>query len=205
MQKRMPIRIKKVTRVRDKATSGYFEIIEFPVSETERSRIELPPSTVADPAALEKRLRDAGAVLPKKNVRDFLRAVAGRKAPVEYVYEAQTGWTEDRKLFVLNDGAIGSTKQRILGVNQGSGAADASGRLSVAGSWKSWRSTVGKATRSSSILMCGACTAFAAPSRVLNLLRSALLDPAIRLSAAAAWASAKRGAYVRNGRCHSIY
>jgi putative DNA primase/helicase len=162
-QKTTPIRIKKVARVRDKATSDYFEIIEFSVSDTERSRIELAPSIVADPTALEKRLRDAGAILPKKNVREFLRAVAGRKAPTDLVYEAQTGWSEDRKLFVLNDGAIGATKQRILGVNQGSGAADASGRLSVAGSWKSWRSTVGKATRSSSILMCGACAAFAAP------------------------------------------
>jgi len=30
---------------------------------------------------IECRLRDAGAVLPKKDVRDFLRPVAGRKAP----------------------------------------------------------------------------------------------------------------------------
>ena len=34
-----PIQIKKVARVRDKATGDYFEIIEFPVSNTERSRI----------------------------------------------------------------------------------------------------------------------------------------------------------------------
>jgi Domain of unknown function (DUF927) len=142
-QKTTSIQIKKVARVRDKATSDYFEIIEFPVSDNERSRLELPPSVVADPTALEKRLRDAGAILPKKNVREFLRAVGGRKAPLELVYEAQTGWTEDRKLFVLADGAIGATNQRILGINQRSGANDASGRLSAAGTWKSWRATVG--------------------------------------------------------------
>jgi hypothetical protein len=160
-----PVQIRKVARVRDKATGNYFEVIEFPVSDTERVRIEPPPSVVVDPGAFERRLRDAGAILPKKDVRDFLKAVAGRKAPTELTYEARTGWTDDRKLFVLNDGVIGRSKDRILGVNQGSAAGDASGRLSTAGTWQSWRSTVGKAARSSSILMCGACTAFAAVPR----------------------------------------
>ena len=68
--------IKKVARVRDKATGDYFEIIEFPVSSTERSRLELPPSVVVDASAFERRLRDAGAILPKRNTRDFLQAVA---------------------------------------------------------------------------------------------------------------------------------
>jgi hypothetical protein len=52
---------------------------------------------------------------------------------------------------------------RILGINQGRAVDDASGRLSVAGEWKRWRSTVGKAAGLSSILMCSVCTAFAAP------------------------------------------
>ena len=137
--------IRKIARVRDKATGDYFEIIEFPVSQTEKSRLELPPSVVVDLSAFERRLRDAGAILPKANTRDFLRAAAHRKAPLDFVYEAKTGWTEDRKLFVLNDGVIGKSKQRILGVNQGRTSADASGRQSVAGDWKKWRSTVGKA------------------------------------------------------------
>jgi len=36
------IQIRKVARVKDKTTSDYFEIIEFPVSNMERSRIDLP-------------------------------------------------------------------------------------------------------------------------------------------------------------------
>jgi len=60
-----PTEIKKVARVRDKATGDYFEVIEFPVSSTERSRLELPPSVVVDVSAFERRLRDAGAILPK--------------------------------------------------------------------------------------------------------------------------------------------
>jgi len=157
-----PIEIKKVARVRDKATGDYFEVIEFPVSSTERSRLELPPSVVVDVSAFERRLRDAGAILAKHNARDLLQAVARRKAPLELVYEAQTGWSDDRKLFVLNDGVIGKSNQRILGVSQGR-TVDANGRLSVAGDWKRWRSTVGKAASLSSILTCSVCTAFAAP------------------------------------------
>jgi putative DNA primase/helicase len=158
-----PIQIKKIARVRDKATGDYFEIVEFPVSATERSRLELPPSVVVDPGAFEKRLRDAGAILPKHKTREFLRSVTGRKARLDLIYESQTGWTEDRKLFVLHDGVIGRSKERILGVNQAQAAEDASGRLTVAGNWKRWRATVGKAAGLSSILMCGVCTAFAAP------------------------------------------
>jgi putative DNA primase/helicase len=158
-----PIQIRKIARIRDKATGDYFEIVEFPVSATERSRLELPPSVVVDAGAFEKRLRDAGAILPKANTKEFLRAVARRKAPLDLIYESQTGWTEDRKLFVLHDGVIGRSKERILGVNQAHAAGDASGRLTVSGNWKRWRSTVGKAAGLSSILMCGVCTAFAAP------------------------------------------
>lgn len=158
-----PIQIRKIARIRDKATGDYFEIVEFPVSATERSRLELPPSVVVDTGAFEKRLRDAGAILLKHKTREFLRSVAGRKARLELIYESQTGWTEDRKLFVLHDGVIGRSKERILGVNQAQAAGDASGRLTVAGNWKRWRSSVGKTAGLSSILMCGVCTAFAAP------------------------------------------
>ena len=66
-QKTTSIQTKKVARVRNEAASDYFEIIEFPASETERSRIELQPSVVADPAALEKRLQDAALAEPEES------------------------------------------------------------------------------------------------------------------------------------------
>lgn len=169
-----PIEIKKVARVRDKATGDYLEVIEFPVSSTERSRLELPPSVVVDASAFERRLRDAGAVLPRYRTREALQAVAHRKAPLELVYEAQTGWSEDGKLFVLNDGVIGKANQRVLGVSQGR-TPEGNGRLSVTGDWKRWRSTVGKAASLSSILMCSVCTAFAAPLLSLAGLQSFMI------------------------------
>ncbi len=162
MRKRpLPSPIRKVARIRDKRTGSYLEIIEFPVSLEEIATIELPPSVIADASSFERRLRDAGAILPKRDLRDHLKSVAARKAPKDLAYEAQTGWNEDRKTFVFPEGAIGQSASRVLGVNTGSTAAN--GKLTKAGTWQSWRSSIGQAVRSSSILMCGACTAFAAP------------------------------------------
>ena len=80
-------------------------MIEFPISETEIKTLELPPSVVSEPGAFEKQLRDAGAILPPRatNLQDLLATVAKSDAPEEWVYEARTGWTEDREAFVLVD------------------------------------------------------------------------------------------------------
>jgi hypothetical protein len=64
MSKKQTRNIKKIARIRDKATEKYLEVIEFPTSESDVSRLELPPSVVNEPGALEKQLRDAGAILP---------------------------------------------------------------------------------------------------------------------------------------------
>ena len=89
--------------------------------------------------------------------------MAKSDAPEEWVYEARTGWTEDRKAFVLVDGVIGDAATEIIGVNQANAVNDRSGRLSNSGSWKSWRDTVAEPARLSTILMFGICVALAAP------------------------------------------
>ncbi|RDV04499.1 DUF927 domain-containing protein [Undibacter mobilis] len=171
MRKRpIPRPIRKVARIRDKSTGSYLETIEFPVSSEEMATIELPPSVIADPSTFERRLRDAGAILPKRDLREHLRAIGARKAPKDLAYEAQTGWSEDRRTFVFPEGAIGQSASRVLGVNTGSTAAN--GKLTKAGTWQSWRSSIGQAVRSSSILMCGACAAFAAPLLSVGGLQS---------------------------------
>ena len=74
-------------------------------------------------------------------------AVANSDAPEEWVYEAQTGWTPDRKAFVLMDGFIGKSATKIIGVNRANSVKDCSGRLSNAGSWESWRDSVAEPAR----------------------------------------------------------
>ena len=165
MTKNKKRNIKKIARIRDKATEKYVEVIQFPTSKSDVNRLELPPSVVWGQGTFENYLRDAGAILPKgdQDLKDLLSAVAKSDAPEEWVYEARTGWTEDGKAFVLADRVIGDVATKIIGVNQANAVNDRSGRLSNSGSWKSWRDTVAEPARLSTILMFGICVALAAP------------------------------------------
>ena len=165
MSKKQTRNIKKIARIRDKATEKYLEVIEFPTSKSDVSRLELPPSVVNEPGALEKQLRDAGAILPKvdQDLQDLLSAVAKSDAPEEWVYEARTGWTKDGKAFVLVDRLIGDATNKIIGINRANSVNDPSGQLSNRGSWKSWRDTVADPARHSGTLMFAISVALAAP------------------------------------------
>jgi uncharacterized protein (UPF0261 family) len=59
------LKIPKVARIEDKANSTFLEVIEFPVSDTARRRLELAPSVINNLGSFENALRDAGANLPK--------------------------------------------------------------------------------------------------------------------------------------------
>jgi hypothetical protein len=157
--------IRKKARIHDKANDKYLDVIEFPLSGSGAKTIELLPSVVSDLAAFEKNLRDGGAVLPKDDNerKQLLQAVAKSDAPVQWVYEAQTGWTEDRKAFVMLDGVIGDTSTDIKGVKRRNDVADLSGRLSTSGTVDAWRETVGKVSRHSTVMMTAISTALGAP------------------------------------------
>ena len=43
--------VKKIARLRDKATEQYLEVIEFPISKTSVNKLKLPPSVVSEPGA----------------------------------------------------------------------------------------------------------------------------------------------------------
>lgn len=167
------VAIKKIARIRDKATEKYLEVIEFPISGSDVNRLELPPSVVCEPGTFEDHLRDAGAILPTNDaqLKQLLEAVAKTRASEEFVYEAQTGWTEDRDAFVLVDGVIGDAKTKIIGVNRAHSVNDPSGRLSNRGTWKSWRDTVAEPARLSTILMFGICVPLAAPLLAIIIVR----------------------------------
>ena len=99
---------------------------------------------------MEKALRDAGAILPKddQKLKELLTSVAKSDAPKDWIYAARTGWTRDKKAFVLVDRVIGNSKTKIIGVNRATTVNDPSGRLSNRGSWKSWRDTLAKSASS---------------------------------------------------------
>ena len=166
MSKNKDASIRKIARIHDKATGTYLEVVEFWISKSETSRLMFPPSVVVnDPSEFENKLRDAGATLPKdKNVlKQVLKAAAESDAPEQLVYETRTGWTTDRKSFVLPDEAIGTSKTKIIGVNRLHDVGDRSGRLSKGGTWKSWRDSVGDQAYLSTTLMFSISVALAAP------------------------------------------
>ena len=165
MSKNNTASIRKIARVLDKATGTYLDVIEFPISESKKSKLELLPSIVTDHSAFEKKLRDAGAVLPKVKgkLRQLLDDVAASDPPEEWVCEARAGWTPDKEAFIGADWVVGSPKAKIIGVHRPSGANNAVGRLSAAGKWKSWRDTVAGPAHHSTILMVSISAAFAAP------------------------------------------
>jgi Domain of unknown function (DUF927) len=157
--------IHKVARINDKATNTYVELLNFPVSENENGTLELAPSIVNDLTLFEKRLRDAGATLPKDKDKldQLLVAVANSDAPEERVYEVHTGWIEEKSAFVMIDGIVGVAPSKIVGIKGLNVTDNESGKLSVSGTWKAWRDSVATLTRLSSIMMFAICVAFAAP------------------------------------------
>lgn len=158
-------KIHKIARIHDKATDKYLEVIEFPISEIQRKRLELLPSDVSDLSAFRKKLRDAGAVLEKDKtkLKDQLESVAQVDPPEEWIYEDHTGWIEGGNAFIMTNGVIGDAETNIIGVNQWKDSKDPSGKLSISGGWKPWRDEVAVAAKNSTAMMLSISAAFGAP------------------------------------------
>jgi hypothetical protein len=146
--------------------------LTFKTSASETGSLELPPSIVNDLRSFEPRLRDAGAILPKNKakLKILLESVADSDASKELIYEMHTGWIPDGKVFVTTDGAIGEGTSNIIGVKRSTD--DPSGRLSLEGTSRSWRDTVGELSRRSSTMMLLISSAFAAPLLYIAKRRS---------------------------------
>jgi len=166
MSKSTTLRVRKIARIHDKASETYLEVIEFPISESERSCLELPPSVVAnDPSGFENKLRDAGAILPKEKAaaKKIIQRIAESDAREQWVYEKRTGWTPEKNAFVLLNGVIGTPDKKVIGVNRSGDSGDHSGQLSMAGNSRSWRDSVAEPARGSTTLMFAISAALAAP------------------------------------------
>jgi hypothetical protein len=163
--------IRKIARVHDKSKGTYLDIIQFPISNSETSRLELLPSVVNDHSALTKRLRDAGAILPRAKtvLKQALEVVASSDAPEQWIYEKQTGWLQGRKAFVRVMGVIGDPGVKIVGVNQSKAISHRSGIQSAAGKWRNWRNEVAAPARYSTTLILAISVALAAP--LLHVVR----------------------------------
>ena len=164
-EKSPDLRIRKVARIEDKATSTFLEVIEFPVSPTKRRRIPLEPSIVNSLGQFKNTLLDAGATLPKNDqeLKRLLSRVAKSDAQKQWVYEDHVGWIRNGKAYVTINGVIGVAPAKIIGINRSRTIKEPSGRLSTTGTWTAWRNSVAELARHSSIMMLAICIALAAP------------------------------------------
>jgi hypothetical protein len=111
--------ISKIARIEDKATGIFGERFEIHLSQDEVRQLTLPPSSVNDLRTLDNALLDHGAVLPSdpQERKATLDELAKSEAENQYVYEAQGGWLEPGKTFVLHDGAVSANTTNIIGVS----------------------------------------------------------------------------------------
>ncbi len=171
--------IRKIARIEDKATSTYLEVIEFPISGSNKpGRVILAPSVVNNVGHFKNALLDAGAILPKNDQQrtHLLSRVAKSDAPEHWIYENHVGWIENGKAYVTIDGVIGDTPSKIVGINRSTTVKEPSGRLSTAGTWTGWRNNLAELARHSSILMLAICIALAAPLLFFVKRRSFMMD-----------------------------
>jgi putative DNA primase/helicase len=158
-------RLRKIAHIEDRATGKVVERIRYRKSNFRQGHIELPPSVVRDPRALEKQLVDVGAVLPRdrKIIKHLLDQVADQKPETFQVYADRCGWTEDRQAYILPRTVIGSPVERIVGINPLGFANDSSGRRLEVGTWHGWRRKVAEPASQSSMLMTAIAFSLAAP------------------------------------------
>jgi hypothetical protein len=157
--------ISKIARIEDKATGIFGEQFEIRLSPDEVRQLTLPPSSVNDLRTLENALLDHGAVLPSdlQERKAKLDELAKSGAENQHVYEAQGGWLESGKTFVLFDGAVSANTTNIIGVSPSFVVADSKGARKASGTPTSWRDGVGQLSRLSSIMMFTTSAALAAP------------------------------------------
>jgi hypothetical protein len=156
--------VRKTFLINDQAKDTYLERVEFSTADGETKTIDVPPSMImTDRLAFERKLRDAGANLPKKkeDVQSWIDAVAQSDAPEKCVFAKSTGWVPDQSGFVLPEGFVGASPDKILGVKLN----DTQRKVtrSKAGSHQLWQETVARPATYSSAMLLTVAAAFAAP------------------------------------------
>jgi hypothetical protein len=161
----MPIYVRKIARIEDKATATFLDEIEFSISATERRRLTLAPAVVNNRGHFKNALLNHGAILPKnkEELQRLLTAVAQSDPPEQWVYEDHVGWIRNGKAYVTLDGVIGDASAKIKGINRSNTTKDASGQRRMNGTAKGWRDRVAAPAENSSIMMLAICVALAGP------------------------------------------
>jgi hypothetical protein len=149
----------------DEATGDAFEIFDFRKVGNRPGQIRVPRQDLQKPEALYSLLVRKNAELPlcPEKLDQKLSQIIGSKPRKRFVYSARVGWRPDRRGFVTPREVIGCSKakrQPLPPIWLGERHQIA---LSEAGTWETWRDTVGKLALRSNVAMLAICAAVAAP------------------------------------------
>lgn len=149
----------------DEATGDAFEIFYFRKVGNRRGQIRVPRQDLQKPEALYTLLVRKNAELPlcPKNLDQKLSQIIGSKPRRRVLYSARVGWRPGGRGFVTPKGVIGCSKMNrrpLPPIWLGDRHLIA---LREAGTWETWRDTVGKLSLRSNVAMLAICAAFAAP------------------------------------------
>ena len=149
----------------DEATGDPFEIFHFKKVGNRNGQIRVPRQNLQKPEALYTLLvrKNAGLPLCSEKVDQKLSQIIASKPRNRFLYSDRVGWRRGGRGFVTPREVIGCSKairQPLPPLWLGERHQIA---LSEAGTWETWRDTVGKLSLRSNVAMLAICAAFAAP------------------------------------------
>ena len=149
----------------DEATGDAFEIFDFKKVGNRSGRIRVPRQDLQKPEALYTLLIRKNAALPlcPEMLDQKLKEIISSKPEKKFLYSAQVGWRPGGNGFVTPKGVIGCSKTARLPLPPLWLGERHLMALREAGTWETWRDTVGKLSLRSSAAMLAICAAFAAP------------------------------------------
>ena len=149
----------------DEATGDAFEIFDFKKVGNRPGQIRVPRQDLQKPEALYTLLIRKNADLPlcPETLDQKLKEIISSKPEQKFLYSAQVGWRPGGNGFVSPKEVIGCSNAARLPLPPLWLGERHLMALREAGSWETWRDTVGKLSLRSNAAMLAICAAFAAP------------------------------------------
>ena len=159
----MALNLKKIALYENRATKSATERYRFTRSDGKTAEIDIAPSLAIDKKSLRARLLDGvtNSASDLKALSDEIAEAVKAAPPKHYVYEICTGWIRNGKAFVLQDGMVGKSPDKIIGIAPKGNVSR--GKTSLLGTSKQWTGSVGKLARKSTTMMLTIAAAFSAP------------------------------------------
>lgn len=155
----------KCVRIRDEATGIVRDVVRFNCYDGKRGRLELQASTFHESRELERKLRDADAILPdeKEERQKVLEALARVTPGKRKTLLARAGWLNNMRGFCIGDRVLGQVPEGAISPAKRKEKHASGTHLRVQGTAEQWRDKVSVLAKESSAALFIASVPFAAP------------------------------------------